>query len=103
MSTMNVEYFRGPFYITEKDPLDTYKIADCETNKLLRNFINAKDLKRYYDPLKYRIEPQENEDTDTESDDVTLIYDPKENETVTDGKHNDTVTQNSDTGINDQQ
>ena len=58
MSTMNVKYFRGPFYIREKDFFHTYKIADCETNKLLRHFINAKDLKRYNDPLKYRIEPR---------------------------------------------
>ena len=69
--------FRGPYYIREKGPFDTYKIADCETNKLVRNFINAKDLKRYYDPLNYRIEPQENEDIGTESDDDTIIYDPK--------------------------
>lgn len=58
---------RGPYYIRGKSPLDTYKIADFETNKLVRDFNNAKDLKSYYDPLNYRTELQRHEDADTKS------------------------------------
>ena len=76
--------FRGPFYIREKGPFDTYKIVDCQTNKVIKNFINAKDLKRYYDPLNYRVEPPLNKPSDEEaeysneadSDDETIKYEP---------------------------
>ena len=76
--------FRGPFYIREKGPFDTYKIADCQTNKVIKNFINAKDLKWYYDPLNYRVKPPINEPSDEEAEnsteadsgDETIIYEP---------------------------
>ena len=42
--------YMGRFYIKEKCLFDTYKIADCQTNKPVKNFINAQDLRRYYDP-----------------------------------------------------
>ena len=73
--------FTGPFYIREKGPYDTYKIADCENHKLIKNFINAQDLKRYYDPQNYRYEPPEDILFEDESDADTIIYDPNENET----------------------
>ena len=94
---------RGPYYIREKGPFDTYKIADCETNKLVKNFVNAKDLKRYYDPQNYRIETPQQEDTDTESDDDTIIYDPNDNDSETNNKDNENRVQNSGPIINDQQ
>ena len=70
--------FTGPFYIREKGPFDTYKIADCQTHKQIKNFINAQDLKRYYDPQNYRYEPPDNDLFETESDADTVIYDPNE-------------------------
>lgn len=72
--------FNGPFYIREKCPFDTYKITDCRDNKVVKNFINAQDLKRYYDPQNYRYEPPDDDLFETESDAETIIYDPNENE-----------------------
>ena len=74
--------FTGPFYIREKGLYDTYKIAYCQNHKLIKNFINAQDLKRYYDPQNYRYEPPEEDLFESESDDDadTIIYDPNEND-----------------------
>lgn len=72
--------FSGPFYIREKGPFDTYKVADCRDNKVVKNFINAQDLKRYYDPQNYRYEPPDDDLFETESNADTVIYDPNENE-----------------------
>ena len=69
--------WKGPYYIREKGPFDTYKIADCQTNKLHKPLVNARHLKRYYDPLNYRIEPTDTGD-ETDSDAETVIYDPSE-------------------------
>ena len=60
--------FTGPFYIREKGPYDTNKIADCENHKVIKNFINAQELKRYYNPQNYWYEPQVDELFETESD-----------------------------------
>ena len=70
--------YMGRFYIKEKGPFDTYKIADCQTNKPVKNFINAQDLRRYYDPQNYRYEPPDEDLFEAESDDDTIIYDPKD-------------------------
>ena len=69
--------YTGPFYVRDKGPYDTYKIADCRNDKCVKNFINAQDLKRYYDPQNYRYEPPEDE---SESDADTIVYDPNEND-----------------------
>lgn len=70
--------YTGPFYIRDKGPYDTYKIADCRNDKCVKNYINAQDLKRYYDPLNYRHEPPEGDIFETDSDADTIIYDPNE-------------------------
>ena len=75
--------FTGPFYIREKGPFDTYKIADCKTDKVIKNFINAQDLKRFYDPQNYRFEPPNEDLFEAEGDDSdadTIIYNPDEEE-----------------------
>ena len=72
--------YTGPFYIREKGSYDIYKIADCRNNKLIKNFINAQDLKRYYNPQNYRYEPPDDDLFETESDADTIIYDPNEDE-----------------------
>ena len=41
--------YMGRFYIKERGPFDTYKIADCRTNKPVKTFIIAQDLRRYYE------------------------------------------------------
>ena len=72
--------YTGPFYVRDKGPYDTYKIADCRNDKCVKNFINAQDLKRYYDPQNYRYEPPEDDIYESESDAATIIYDPNEND-----------------------
>ena len=37
----------GPFVIVEAGPNFTYKLRDCQTNKLTRTFINARELRLY--------------------------------------------------------
>ena len=46
--------WEGPYYITQKGPHDTYRIADCETHKARKALVNAKNLKKYHDPRNYR-------------------------------------------------
>ena len=38
---------RGPLYVREKGPCDTYKIADCKTDKIQKPNINARHLRKY--------------------------------------------------------
>ncbi|XP_060572531.1 uncharacterized protein LOC132730588 [Ruditapes philippinarum] len=44
------------YYIKYKGPHDTYKIADCQTDKNHIPLVNAKNLKMYNDPKNYRVE-----------------------------------------------
>ena len=67
----------GSLLYQGEGPFDTYKIADCQTNKLHKPLVNARHLKRYYDPLNYKTEPTSTGD-ETDSDAETMIYDPSE-------------------------
>ena len=66
---------RGPLYVREKGPCDTYKIADCKTDKIQKPNINARHLRKYYDPMDYRA-PETNIDQEQSSDDETEEHDP---------------------------
>ena len=62
------EKWDGPYYIVAKGPSDTYKLANCKTNKVSKSFDTARNLKRYYNPDVYRhslvhTEDDSNEDT----------------------------------------
>ena len=72
--------YTGRANIKEKGPFDTYKIADFQTNKPVQNFINAQDLRRYYDPQNYWYEPPDDDLFEAESDDDTIIYNQNEAE-----------------------
>lgn len=41
----------GPYMITSVGPRCTYKIKDCNTNKVLKTLVNASRLKHYQEPL----------------------------------------------------
>lgn len=60
--------WKGPYYIRQKGPYDTYKIADYQTNKLHKPLVNAKHLKRYNDPLNYRFEYVTADETESDDD-----------------------------------
>ncbi|KAK3104871.1 hypothetical protein FSP39_012091 [Pinctada imbricata] len=56
--------WQGPYYILEKGPNHTYKLADCRTNKTLKTLVNAARLKIFKDP-RQRTQYQDDSDSDT--------------------------------------
>ncbi|MEW8546930.1 MAG: hypothetical protein AB2693_25730 [Candidatus Thiodiazotropha sp.] len=48
------DQWKGPYLIREKGPHNTYKLTDMSTHKLVGPMINAKHIKRYYNPDDYR-------------------------------------------------
>lgn len=56
--TPKLEYkWKGPYYILKKISHDTYKLAESGTHKQVRAPVNAKDIKKYFDPDNYRYQP----------------------------------------------
>ena len=72
--------FSGPYYIRKVGPNDTYQLARCSDNVVLKTLVNAEKLKKYYDPDDHRappliIEPAELHD----NPDPILDQQPEEN------------------------
>ena len=70
----------GPMYVREKGPCDTYKIADCQTDKIHKPNINARHLRKYYDPRDYRA-PETDTDNEDDSDNENENHIPQEHAT----------------------
>ena len=73
--------FSGPYYIRKVGPNDTYQLARCSDNVVLKTLVNAEKLKKYYDPDDHRgppliIEPAELHD----NPDPILDQEPEENQ-----------------------
>ena len=45
-----VDKYQGPYFISELGPNYTYKIRDCKDRKEVKSFLNASQLKHYFDP-----------------------------------------------------
>jgi hypothetical protein len=66
------EKWDGPFYIVAKGPNDTYKLANCKTNKVGKSFDTSRNLKRYHQPDVYRynlMSEQTDNDPEIDNDD----------------------------------
>lgn len=50
LSPKLAENFQGPYYVSEIGPKFTYKIRRCSNHKELKSFVNALQLKHYFDP-----------------------------------------------------
>ena len=50
LSPKLAEKYQGPYFISELGPNHTYKIRRCSNRKELKSFMNATQLKKYFDP-----------------------------------------------------
>lgn len=50
LSPKLAEKYQGPYLISELGPNHTYKIRRCSNRKVLKSFMNASQLKKYFDP-----------------------------------------------------
>ena len=47
--------YGGPFYITLIGLNDTYRLRECETNRMIKSMIHADRLTAYHDPVKKKV------------------------------------------------
>ena len=50
LSPKLAEKYQGPYFISELGPNHTYKIRRCSNRKEPKSFMNASELKKYFDP-----------------------------------------------------
>jgi hypothetical protein len=77
----------GPYYITQVGPNFTYRLRDCENNKMMKSLVHANRLKRFFDP-KDRPTEMENPrlqtplgNTNTDMNDNVVVEDTQASQT----------------------
>ena len=103
LSPKLAEKYQGPYFISELGPNHTYKIRRCSTRKELKSFMNASQLKKYYNPDIERAKIAQPQDPQAKNQHPVDTQDSVDTQNVVDTQSQNTQPVNIDTDGDDPQ